>query len=65
MHLADVLAVARRQSATESAGLLERTQVRDYSAERLPLSRIAGAALFVAGAAMLIKRYRAAFGLRR
>src|SRR5258705_12453697 len=43
LHLADVLAIARRQPVAQSAGMLERTQVRDYSTDRLPLSRVAAA----------------------
>jgi len=58
MHLADVLAVAKRQPATESAGTLERTQVRDYSAARLPLSRVAGALLVLAGVTLAMRMTR-------
>ncbi len=52
MHLADVLAAARRQTATESAATIERAQVRDYSSDRLSLSRIVAVGLVLVGAAM-------------
>ncbi|HEY3160494.1 MAG TPA: FAD-linked oxidase C-terminal domain-containing protein [Vicinamibacterales bacterium] len=54
LHLADVLAIAMRRTADRSAGMVERTQVRDYSKDRLPLSRIAAALLVAAGAAAAI-----------
>ena len=59
LHLADVLAIAMRQTADRSAGMVERTQVRDYSNDRLPLSRIVAALLVAVGAAAAIA------GLRR
>jgi len=58
LHLADVLAIARRQPVDQSAGMLERTQVRDYSKDRLPLSRMAGALLVAAGAVAAITMLR-------
>ena len=58
MHLADLLALARRGVTDESAAALERAQVRDYSAERLPLSRIAGVLLVATGAAMASRAMR-------
>jgi len=54
LHLADVLAIAKRQPMDESAGSLERAQVRDYSHERLPWWRIAAAVLLAAGAVAAI-----------
>ena len=45
MHLADVLAVARRQPANQSAGAIERGQVGDYARERLPVWLLAAAVL--------------------
>ena len=50
LHLADVLAIARRQSAGHSAARLERAQVKDYSSDRLPPARIATALIVAAGA---------------
>ncbi|MFL6279904.1 MAG: FAD-binding and (Fe-S)-binding domain-containing protein [Vicinamibacterales bacterium] len=58
MHLADVLAVARRHTAGESAATIERAHVRDYSGDRLSLSRIAAVALVVVGAAMATRGMR-------
>ena len=58
LHLADVLAIARRQAVDQSAGKLERAQVRDHSNDRLRLSRIAAALLVAAGAATAIATLR-------
>jgi len=58
LHLADVLAIARRQPVDQSAGKLERAQVRDHSNDRLRLSRIAAALLVAAGAATAIATLR-------
>jgi len=58
LHLADVLAVAKRQTGAVSAGTLERLQVRDYSANRLPLTRVAGALLIATTGILLSARRR-------
>ena len=53
LHLADVLAIAKRQPVNESAGAVERAQVRDYSRARLPLWQFGVALIVAAGAAAL------------
>ena len=58
LHLADVLAIAKRQPVNESAGAVERVQVRDYSRERLPLWQIGAALLVAAGAAAVVTATR-------
>jgi FAD/FMN-containing dehydrogenase/Fe-S oxidoreductase len=58
MHLADVLAAAKRQPHQASARTIERAQVRDYSTERVPLWQVAGTLLLVAGAAVMMRRRR-------
>ena len=65
LHLADVLAIARRQPVDQSARTLERTQVRDYAKDRLPLWRIAAALLVVAGAAAAMTTLRQTARRRR
>ena len=54
MHLADLLAAARRQPNDVSGSVVERSQVGDYSNERLPLSKVAAVLLLVTGTVLAI-----------